>query len=69
MVFYSNANQNVYFYNTEGKLLNPIRKTEWYPTVSRFSPLTTIKFHPEKVILATGAADSCIELYSIDPKR
>lgn len=56
------------FYNTEGQLLNPLKLTDWFMS-SRFQPLNTTKFHPQKVLLSTGALDGTIALYSIDPKR
>ncbi|VVC26896.1 Hypothetical protein CINCED_3A010388 [Cinara cedri] len=62
-----NVNHMLTFYNTDGQLLNSVKLSEWLST--RHSPLSTIKFHPQKAIVSTGALDGTIALYSIDPKR
>ncbi|XP_022179091.1 regulatory-associated protein of mTOR isoform X1 [Myzus persicae] len=64
----SSINQMLLFYNTEGQLLNSLKLTDWFMS-TRYSPLMTTKFHPQKVLLSTGAMDGTIALYSIDPKR
>lgn len=57
------------FYNTDdGQLLNTLKLNDWFMS-SRYQPLNTTKFHPQKVLLSTGALDGTIALYSIDPKR
>jgi len=67
-MFSSSINQMLLFYNTEGQLLNSLKLTDWFMS-TRYSPLMTLKFHPQKVLLSTGAMDGTIALYSIDPKR
>lgn len=53
----------------DGQLLNSLKMTDWFMTSRHMPPLTTTKFHPQKVLLSTGAKDGTIALYSIDPKR
>lgn len=67
-MFSSSVNQMLLFYNTEGQLLNSLKLNEWFMG-PKHSPLMTTKFHPQKVLLSTGAMDGTIALYSIDPKR
>ncbi|XP_025419661.1 regulatory-associated protein of mTOR isoform X2 [Sipha flava] len=62
------VNQMLLFYNTEGQLLNSLKLSDWFMS-SRYPPLRTTTFHPQKVLLSTGAMDGTIALYSIDPKR
>jgi hypothetical protein len=67
-MFSSSVNQMLLFYNTEGQLLNSLKLSDWFMS-SRYPPLRTTTFHPQKVLLSTGAMDGTIALYSIDPKR
>ncbi|KAK9500893.1 hypothetical protein O3M35_002064 [Rhynocoris fuscipes] len=53
-----------------GTQLNVIKSVyhEWFYT-SKFGPVGCLSFHPYKVLLAAGSADSTLSIYSLDNKR
>lgn len=67
-MFDSTEKQLLTFYDTDGKLLSSMKLTEWYMS-SRYPPLTATRFHPHKVLFATGAMDGLMAVYTIDPKK
>ncbi|XP_073974210.1 regulatory associated protein of MTOR complex 1 isoform X2 [Rhodnius prolixus] len=53
-----------------GIQLNMIKSVyhEWFYS-SKFGPVGCLSFHPHKVLLAAGSADSSLSIYSLDNKR
>lgn len=57
-------------YRRNGIALNVMKYVshEWFYS-PRFGPVGCLAFHPLRVILAAGSADSLVSLYSLDSKR
>ncbi|XP_051171170.1 regulatory-associated protein of mTOR isoform X1 [Leptopilina boulardi] len=63
------ANQCINIYNLSGQHLNSIKLHEGFMG-TRIVSVNSLKFHPHRVILATGCADnSSITVYASEPRR
>ncbi|XP_012256997.1 regulatory-associated protein of mTOR isoform X2 [Athalia rosae] len=61
-------NQCISVYNMSGQNLNAIKFHEGFMG-TRIGPVSCLRFHPHKVVLAAGCVDSSISVYSSEPRR
>ncbi|KAK9885163.1 hypothetical protein WA026_010673 [Henosepilachna vigintioctopunctata] len=60
--------QSLYIYNLQGRLINDIRFFDGF-MAPRIGLINCLNFHPHKVILASGTADSLLSVHALESRR